>query len=104
MPGPEAAIEGKCRDLAHKAGAALYKIRFHGRRGFPDRMLVVPRHRGGVGGAVAIFIEFKKPGAGPAPHQEVVHQELRRMGLRVEVVDCVERFEEVLREPNSVSE
>lgn len=43
-----------------------------------------------------MLLEFKRYGKGASSHQSLVHQELRQQGLRVEVVDSVERFEEIL--------
>ncbi len=98
MAGPEATIEKKCRLLARKGGAELHKVRFSGRRGFPDRMLCYCSDSGKPRSAKIVFVEFKRPNARPSPNQEVVHTELRQQGLRVEIVDSTRRFEELLRE------
>ena len=98
MAGPQETIEQKCRLLARHAGAELHKVRFSGRRGFPDRMLCVCPNPGDTGSAIIVFVEFKRPNTRPSPHQEVVHSELRQQGLRVEVVDSTRRFEEILRD------
>lgn len=90
MTGPETTIERKCVELAEAQGYALWKIRFTGRVGFPDRML--------VGGRRDVFLEFKAPGAKPRPSQDRVHEEMRELGLRVEVIDSVEAFEGLLDE------
>lgn len=50
-------------------------------RGFPDRICLAP-------GAVIVFVEVKKPGEVARAIQVKVHEQLRRFGFRVEVVDC----------------
>lgn len=52
-------------------------------RGFPDRIVLLP------GGAV-VFVETKAPGQRPRLIQRKVHDRLRRLGFRVEVLDSVE--------------
>lgn len=52
-------------------------------RGFPDRIVLVP-------GGVIVFVELKAPGEKPRPLQVKVHEGLRRLGFRVEVLDTEE--------------
>jgi len=96
MAGPEATIERKSRQVARAKGCQLYKVVFHGRVGCPDRLLLVGADLSASGSGSAVFMEFKRPGETPGPHQELVHRELRQAGLRVESVDSIERFEEIL--------
>jgi hypothetical protein len=56
----------------------------------PDRILIAP-------GGVVIFIEFKAPGKKATPLQKAIHEELRRMGCRVHVVDSVDLFSEIVQ-------
>ena len=90
MAGPEVKIERACVKRTRDLGGALEKIAFRGRKGAPDRQLFGPKGM--------IFVEFKAPGCAPDPHQELVHREIRSWGVRVEVVDSVERFERLLRD------
>lgn len=52
-------------------------------RGFPDRIVLLP------GGAIA-FAELKAPGEKPTLIQRRVHERLRALGFRVEVLDSKE--------------
>ena len=72
------AMSGECR-----------KARWVDRNGAPDRMVMLPEGR-------LIFIELKAPGKRCQPHQIREHERMRRMGQRVEVVDSLERVDEVL--------
>ena len=58
--------------------------------GFPDRIVLMP------GGRV-VFVELKAPGQRPRALQERVHDRLRGLGFRVEVVDSVEGADLFLR-------
>lgn len=49
-------------------------------RGFPDRICLAP-------GGVIVFVECKKPGEVARPLQVKVHDQLRALGFRVEVID-----------------
>lgn len=102
MPGPEAKTEKKCRAYAMSMGASLSKISWPGRAGGPDRLLLVPRAASRSGLDLSVLVELKREGETPKPHQEVVHQELRREGATVWVCDTFESFKQqfdaVLRE------
>ena len=61
-------------------------------------MLVIPTRVSRSGGARTVFIEFKRPGAGVPPHQELVHAELRREGLTVWAINDTDVFTRLLEE------
>jgi hypothetical protein len=48
--------------------------------GIPDRLVLMP-------GGVAVFVELKDRGKSPTPLQARVHDRLRSLGFRVEVLD-----------------
>lgn len=82
-------------------GGEVRKVKWIGRRGAPDRLVMLPC--GGVRGlsqetnfASAIWVELKAPGEKPKPHQAREHARMRRMGQRVEVIDSIEAIEEML--------
>lgn len=52
-------------------------------RGFPDRIVLLP-------GALIIFVEMKDKGKKPTAVQLRVHDKLRTLGFRVEVLDSKE--------------
>ena len=51
----------------------------------------------GVSEPTCFLVEFKAPGKAPTIRQAREHERLRCVGMRVEVVDSLERVEEVLR-------
>ncbi len=65
----------------HKA--FVRKIRWIGRRDAPDRLLKIP-------GGAQYLVELKKPGEQPRHGQLVEHDELRKAGFDVRVVDSYE--------------
>lgn len=79
-------------------GGEVRKVNWIGRRGAPDRLVMLPglatlyRTRR----PQTIWIELKAPGEKPEPHQAREHERMRKMGQRVEVVDSFERVDEVL--------
>lgn len=52
-------------------------------RGFPDRIIL-------VGGGQVVFVETKAPDKKPTLIQRKVHDGLRGLGFRVEVIDTLE--------------
>ncbi len=80
MPGPEAKIETEACKYADKLDIMNRKLKYIGRRGAPDRMFL-PRN------FPIFFIEFKAPGGGFQPGQEVEIAKLRSRGYRVFVCD-----------------
>ena len=84
----ETEIEGPARDYAKSRGWYAEKIMRTGRRGFPDHLFI---RQGRV-----IFIEFKRPGGVPEPHQLKRHKELRAHGVEVFVVDNLDDARRIL--------
>ncbi len=77
----ETSIERKACDLVYKhLGIEASKLIVKGDTGFPDRVFWLP-------GGKPFFIEFKKPGEKPTGKQLHIHNQLRKMGYRVEVHD-----------------
>jgi hypothetical protein len=77
----ESDIESKVIQYAESKGVLQVKLNLIGRSGWPDRMLLYK-------GSVA-FIEFKKAGEKPRELQKHIHEQLRRHGFNVYVVDQV---------------
>lgn len=73
-------------------GGEVRKVRWIGRRGAPDRLVMLP-HRDGT-----IWVELKATGKVPEPHQLREHERMRAMGQRVEVIDSIEKVDETLGE------
>lgn len=69
-------------------GGEVRKVKWIGRRGAPDRLVMLP--------GKTLWVELKAPGEKAKPHQVREHERMRRTGQRVEVVDSFERVDEVL--------
>lgn len=80
-------------------GGEVRKVKWIGRRGAPDRVVMLPLPISAADDPVGnlIWVELKAPGEVPEPHQCREHERMRAMGQRVEVVDSMERVDEVLR-------
>jgi len=83
-------IEDHLIDLAERHRWLIRKIRYIGRNGAPDRMLIDPDGR-------VVFVELKAPGkrAGPLQHQE--HLRLAVYGQRVVTIDSIAGVEALFR-------
>lgn len=101
----EALIEKKCRLWLESQGGRLYKVRNLSRAGWMDRMLFLPptfrviESEGpalySISRTTSIgFCELKRLGEKPKPHQQLVMDEMREMGVWVFWVDSFERFKE----------
>lgn len=85
---PEKAIEHRVVKLAKTYGAEVRKVRWIGRNGAPDRIVMLPDGR-------VIWIEFKAPGKRPTLQQQAEHARMRAVGQTVLVIDSVEGAEGV---------
>ena len=73
-------VEGHLRRRVEKVGGVCVKFLPDFARGFPDRIVLLPR-------GVLVWVETKRPQGGVlSPVQKVQHVLLRRLGQRVEVV------------------
>lgn len=77
----EKTIEKAVKKYAEDNGCITYKMNGLGHRGWPDRMFMFE--------GKVLFIEFKRLGNGPTPLQTHIHEQLRKSGFRVFVVDSV---------------
>lgn len=81
-------IEAHLVDQVKKAGGEVRKVKWIGRHGAPDRLVMLP--------GKSLWVELKAPGEKAKPHQAREHERMRGMGQHVEVVDSFERVDEVL--------
>lgn len=81
---------------AKERGGEVRKVQWIGRRGAPDRLVMLPVEPTDRYDRT-IWVELKAPGVKPEPHQLREHDRMRRMGQRVEVIDSLEGVEELLR-------
>jgi hypothetical protein len=71
-------------------GGEVRKVSWIGRRGAPDRLVMLPRPKG------TIWVELKAPGKKPTSNQLREHQRMRELGQRVEVIDSLQGVEGLL--------
>lgn len=87
-------------------GGEVRKVKWIGRRGAPDRLVMLPPRLRADALARAIenmyhpstiWVEVKATGEKPEPHQAREHERMRRMGQCVVVIDSIEGVEELLQ-------
>lgn len=103
----ESEIEKHLVERVKALGGEVRKVRWVGRRGAPDRLVMLPQFRvfnvdeyvarGDKQVPKTFWVELKAPGQEPEPHQLREHERMRRMGQQVEVIDSLEGVDEVLR-------
>lgn len=71
-------------------GGEVRKVKWVGRRGAPDRLVMLP-------GRAPLWVELKAPGKTPEPHQAREHERMRRMGQVVVVIDSLAAVEGAIR-------
>jgi hypothetical protein len=71
------------------AGGIAYKFTSPARRGVPDRLIVLPGNR-------IFFAEIKGDGGRLTPLQAIEIERLRKLGVRVDVVDSVVHAREIV--------
>lgn len=81
-------------------GGEVRKVQWIGRRGAPDRIVMLPEYLMPCGQNIRrarlIWVELKAPGKPAEAYQLREHERIRKMGQRVEVVDSYARVDEVL--------
>lgn len=82
----ESEVEAYLRRLVEAQGGVCKKFLPDYARGWPDRLVLLPR-------GVSCWVELKTTGGRLAPVQCLAHEELRRLGQRVEVVWTKEQAE-----------
>ena len=95
-------IEAHLVRRVKELGGEVRKVQWIGRRGAPDRLVMLPARTVRVpGGRIeyedeTVWVELKAPGAEPEPHQLREHERMRKLGQRVVVIDSIEGVEELL--------
>jgi len=93
----ESEIEEYLVQRVRALGGEVRKVKWIGRRGAPDRLVMMPDCCGSVGHIwPSIWVELKAPGEKAKPHQVREHDRMRAMGQRVVVIDSVAGVEELL--------
>lgn len=70
-------------------GGEVRKVAWQGRRGAPDRLLILPGR--------VIWVELKAPGKKPTALQWREIRRLQQAGQRVLVIDSIEGVEDIFR-------
>ncbi len=97
-----------CRDLGYQVresvvethlvkrvqwrGGEVRKVTWQGRRGAPDRLVMLPVQTG----FTPTYVELKAPGKVPTVSQVREHMRLRAMGCRVVVIDSIDGVDKLL--------
>ena len=95
----ESEIENYLVERVKALGGEVRKLKWIGRRGAPDRIVMLPGGSNLFGESlpgIALWVELKAPGEKAKPHQAREHERMRKMGQRVVIVDSFEGVDEVL--------
>jgi hypothetical protein len=85
----ESDVERRYKKKILDVGGVAYKFISPGRRGVPDRLVMLPipeEHRELINKYIW-FTELKAPGKKPGAHQLNEIRALRKLGMRVDVID-----------------
>ena len=85
----EKVIEQQLVEAVKNAGGMCPKFVSPGFDGMPDRMVLLP-------GSRAAFVEVNSPGKKPRPLQLKRHDQLRRLGFQVYVLDRADQIGGIL--------
>lgn len=84
----EKLIERKLVEHVKTNGGLCIKLLCDQFIGLPDRLCLLPNQK-------AVFVEVKTTGQKPRKIQALVHNKLRALGFRVEVIDSVEQIKNI---------
>ena len=87
----EKTIEQRLVHTVKEQGGMCPKLISPGTDGMPDRIVLLPEGR-------ISFVEVKVPGQNPRPLQVRRHEQLKKLGFRVAVLDDPEQIPSVLEE------
>ena len=93
----EREIEAFLRKMVIKQGGLCLKFVSPAWEGAPDRIILFP-------GGKIFFVEVKRPGERPRPLQLKRHEELRKLGFSVYVIDGKEQVRDLIRQQNGSDE
>ena len=90
----ESVIEAHLVQRAKQLGGDARKVQWLGRRGAPDRLVMLPAQ--GRALPRTIWVELKAPGEKAKPHQSREHARMQALGQTVVVIDSIECVEGLL--------
>lgn len=82
----ESEVESHLVKRVKQLGGEVRKVQWIGRRGAPDRVVMLP--------SGSVWVELKAPGEKAKPHQQREHDRMRAMGQIVLVLDTIDAVEE----------
>lgn len=85
----EKVIERKLVELVKLNGGMCIKLLCDNLLGLPDRMVLMPHSK-------IAFVELKTTGRKPRRIQVFMHNKLRALGFRVEVIDTIKGVEQFI--------
>ena len=85
----EKVVERKLVEAVKANGGMCIKLLCDQLTGLPDRMCLFPNHK-------IVFVELKTTGRKPKRIQLFIHDKLRALGFRVEVIDSIEGVEQFI--------
>jgi hypothetical protein len=89
-------IEAHLVKRVRELGGEVRKVKWIGRVGAPDRLVMLPAEAYVDDQHCCIWVELKAPGEKARPSQVREHDRMRAMGQRVLVIDSIEGVEEML--------
>lgn len=89
----EKVVERKLVEAVKANGGMCIKLLCDQLTGLPDRMCLFPNHK-------IIFVELKTTGRKPKRIQLFIHDKLRTLGFRVEVIDTVKGVNDFIEDVN----
>lgn len=94
----ESTIEKYLVKRVKALGGEVRKVQWIGRRGAPDRIVMVPERNPVLGNAFnnTWWVELKATGVAPEGYQLREHVRMRKMGQRVVVIDSCEGVDALL--------
>lgn len=95
----ESVIEKYLVKRVKELGGEVRKVQWVGRRGAPDRLVMLPFHAERYGcnsSCRTVWVELKATGIKPEAHQLREHARMRAMGQRVVVIDSIEGVDDLL--------
>lgn len=84
----ESDIEDYLVQRVKAMGGECRKVQWIGRRGAPDRLVMLPTK--------TVWVEFKAPGKKPSAQQLREHLRMQAMGQRVVVIDSLKGVDSLL--------
>lgn len=85
----EKVVERRLVELVKYNGGMCIKLLCDQLIGLPDRMCLFPGHK-------IAFVELKTTGKKPKRIQAYMHDKLRKLGFRVEVIDTIKGVEQFI--------